>query len=224
MCPVLACTSRAKSNTRNQEPDAKKGQEDGEVRRYIRRNTICTLLKVCLKGRASLLGTCGMVIPVCCMLYWLMKGLQAPWQLSWESLCGKINVHVGKTGLLSISQQCNFVAEKGKSLLAAWGRQLPAGWGKWSLPSTQHWCGCIWSAMSSSELPRAGKIGTYWNNSSIRPWRWWRDWSIFHVRTGWESRDCSAGRDRGKYMMGGNENDGVFPLCPLRQEALRQQA
>lgn len=69
MGPVLACTSRAKSNTRNQEPDAKKGQEDGEVRWCIRRNTICTLLKVCLKGRASLLGNCGTVIPVCCMLY-----------------------------------------------------------------------------------------------------------------------------------------------------------
>lgn len=74
MGPVFASTSRAKSNTCNQDTDPKKGQGahiiyEGIYIIYsliiyiiyiiysLHRNIICTLLKVHLKGRASAMAT-----------------------------------------------------------------------------------------------------------------------------------------------------------------------
>lgn len=58
---------------------------------------------------------------------------------------------------------------------AASGGVLPAGWGKWSFPSTQHWWGHTWSAVSSPGLHSTRKTWSYWGESDEWPQRWWRD-------------------------------------------------
>jgi len=51
---------------------------------------------------------------------------------------------------LNKSQQCALAAKKLTISWAALGGVLPAGQGRWSFPSTQHWWGHMWSAVSSS--------------------------------------------------------------------------
>jgi len=54
------------------------------------------------------------------------------------------------------------------------------------------WWGHIWSIVSSSGLSSTRQIWSYWIESSEGPVRRLRDWSIFPIRHGWDSLDCSA--------------------------------
>lgn len=60
---------------------------------------------------------------------------------------------------------------------------------------TQHWWGHFSSAVSRSGLPCTRKALSYWSESRKGPWTELRDWSIFHVRRGWESKQCSVWRE-----------------------------
>ena len=58
---------------------------------------------------------------------------------------------------------------------AALGKVLPAGQGRGSFPSTQHWWGHTCSAVSSSGLPSISEVQSYWRESNKGPRRWRRD-------------------------------------------------
>ena len=82
---------------------------------------------------------------------------------------------------------------------AASDKVFLAGQGRWSFPSTQqHWWGHAWSTVSSSGILRTRETHRI-------QWRWWRDWSISPMRTGWESWDCSAQRREG--------SGGILSMC-----------
>jgi len=71
---------------------------------------------------------------------------------------------------------------------------LPAGWERWSLPSTYHWWDHTWSAASSSGLPSTKETQAKWRESNKGVQEWWRDWTISPVRKAWESWYCLAWR------------------------------
>lgn len=67
--------------------------------------------------------------------------------------------------------------------MLVWGRALPAGWGMWSLPCTQHW----WHVSGVLDLVLCSPvwdIRAYWTESSKGPWKWWRYWSVWHMGEG----------------------------------------
>ena len=70
----------------------------------------------------------------------------------------------------------------------ALGGVVPARWGKWSFPSTQHWWDHTSSTGSSSGLLSTWETCTYWKESMAHkgPWRGLRDWSTSQMRIGWE--------------------------------------
>ena len=92
---------------------------------------------------------------------------------------------------MTMRQQCALPAKKANGLLA-WGKVLPAGQGRWPLPSAQHWWGHTWSTVSSPGLLSTRETWTCWRESSEGPWRWLSSCSIFDMRRSWERWDCSA--------------------------------
>lgn len=56
----------------------------------------------------------------------------------------------------------------------ALGKAQPAGWGKGSFPSAEHWWGHTCIAGYGSRLHRTREIWTYWTDPSKGPQRWWR--------------------------------------------------
>lgn len=75
---------------------------------------------------------------------------------------------------------------------AVLGEVLPAGWGRWSCPSTQlYWdaSGCCVQLWAPQYMPD-------WIESCKGPQRWPRDWSTCHMR-GWENWGCLGCRREG---------------------------
>lgn len=74
----------------------------------------------------------------------------------------------------------NLMKFKAKCKSSTWGgitspqasqtalRALPAGWGRWSFPSTQHWWGHTWSSEASSGLPSTRDVWIYWGSCHTR--------------------------------------------------------
>lgn len=52
---------------------------------------------------------------------------------------------------------------------------LPCQQGRQFFLSTQQWWGCLWSIVSSPELPSSRKIQSYWSESCKGPQRWLRN-------------------------------------------------
>ena len=87
----------------------------------------------------------------------------------------------------------HFLGRRLMVFLAALGQALPAGWGEGSFQD-QHWLGCT-STGSSTGCLRGRE--TYRRESKKGPPRWWNDWGISAMRTGWESWDSSVWRREG---------------------------
>ena len=78
--------------------------------------------------------------------------------------------------------------------LAPLGKISPAGQERWSFCSTQHWCGCTWSAASISRSLCTRESRAYWKEFSRGSLRWSKNWSNSSVRRDWV---CSAWRRGG---------------------------
>lgn len=71
---------------------------------------------------------------------------------------------------------------------------LPAGWGKWSCTSTQHWWGTSGVLGPVLGPPRVKEMWTNWHESSEVPWRQLRTRSNWCISRGWERGDFSTWR------------------------------
>jgi len=64
----------------------------------------------------------------------------------------------------------------------------------WASSSTLPWGGHIWSTVSSSGLLGSRKIGNFYEESRRGLRIWWGTLSVYLMRKGWETWDCSAWR------------------------------
>jgi len=80
---------------------------------------------------------------------------------------------------------------------AALGKVLSAGWGRSFFPSTQHWWGHTWSTVSSPGLLNTRETWASWRDSNEGPSRWFRVWSIWYTKKGWQGCDCLTWKTEG---------------------------
>jgi len=95
-----------------------------------------------------------------------------------EAICKekKKNQDLGGSGGHQVEHVSNVPSLQRRLIVScfALGKVLPAGWGRLSFPSSQHWWGHSWSALCC-----AGRgARTYWRYSYKGPLRWW--WFLLH--------------------------------------------